>query len=176
MFFSFTPKKLIEAANDVAIVHKKQRDVLDYSPNDSLKELIERIVALELFQVKKNAYVLSEDEVLQIAGYLPHNYYGVDMQNLFLVCNYRSNSEMCKVLFEQWQSAYDNKQCNQYMREQLIVNEHFIILMHGHHLEESLFDDVLKSDSIPTRIGLECVGRNFPKGYSNSIYSILISR
>ena len=166
MYFSFTPKRLMEAANDIVLLHKKQREVVNYLPSDRLRELIERVVALELYQVKKNAYVLSEDEVLQIAGYLPHNYYGVDMKNLFLVCNYRSTSEVCKILFEQWQSAYDNKQCNQYMREQLQVNEDFIILMHGHHLGDNLFDDVLKSDSIPTRIGLECVGRTFPKGYS----------
>jgi hypothetical protein len=166
MDFSYTPSRLIEAANDIALQHRKQREVNYSTPNDKLRLLIERIVALELYQVKQNALALPEDDVLSVAGYLPHNYYNVDMKNLFLVFNYRSSQQACEVLYEQWQSSYDNDQCNQYMREQLQTNERFIMLMREHNISETTFDDILSSEIIPSRFGMECVKRQFPNNYS----------
>ena len=166
MDFSYTPKRLIEAASDIALQHKRQRELNYSEPNDRLRILVERIVALELYQVKQNALALTADEVLLIAGYLPHNYYNVDMKNLFLVFSYRSSQQACETLYEQWQSAYDNDQCNQYMREQLQINEKFIMLMRGHNISEQIFDEILLADIIPSRFGMECVNRQFPIGYS----------
>lgn len=166
MDFSYTPRRLIEAANDIALQHRKQREINYSAPNDKLKTLIERIVALELYQVKQNALALPEDDILLIAGYLPHNYYNVEMRNLFLVFNYRSSQQACETLYEQWQSAYDNEQCNQYMREQLQINERFIMLMRNHNISEQIFAEILSSDIIPSRFGMECVNRQFPSGYS----------
>lgn len=166
MDFSYNPKRLIEAANDIALQHKKKREVNYTTPNDKLRALIERIVSLELYQVKQNALALSEEDVLLIAGYLPHNYYNVEMKNLFLVFGYRSSQQTCEVLYEQWQSAYDNEQCNKYMQEQLIQNEKFIMLMRGNNLSEQIFNEILSADIIPSRFGKECVNRQFPSGYS----------
>ena len=166
MDFSYSPKRLIEAANDIALQHKKKRELNYTTTNDKLKKLIERIVSLELYQVKQNALALPEDDVLLIAGYLPHNYYNVEMKNLFLVFSYRSSQQACEVLYEQWQSAYDNDQCNKYIQEQLIQNEKFILLMRDNNLSEQLFDEILRADIIPARFGQECVNRHFPSGYS----------
>lgn len=166
MDFSYIPSRLIEATKDIALQHKRQHEVNYAAPNDKLKVLVERISALELYQVKQNALALSEDEVLLVAGYLPHNYYNVDMRNLFLVFSYRSSRQACEVLYDQWQSAYDNDQCNRYMREQLQTNEKFIVLIRGNNMSEQIFDEILSSDIIPSRFGKECVNRQFPSGFS----------
>lgn len=166
MDFSYNPKRIIETANDIALQHKKKREVNYATPNDKLRVLIERIVSLELYQVKQNALALPEDDILLIAGYLPHNYYNVEMKNLFLVFGYRSSQHACEVLYEQWQSAYDNEQCNKYMQKQLVENEKFIMLMRRNNLSESTFDEILNADIIPSRFGMECVNRQFPNGYS----------
>lgn len=166
MDFSYTPKRLIEAACDIALQHKKQREVFYIQPNDKLRVLIERLVALELYQVKQNALALAEDNVLSVAAYLPHNYYKVDMKNLFLIFNYRSTKEACEVLYEQWQSSYDNYECNRFIKEQLQINEKFIMLIRGYNLSEEIFDDILSSNIIASRFGKECVNRHFPSGYS----------
>lgn len=164
--FSYIPKRLIEAANDIALQHSNQRELTSTTPSDKLKKLIERIVALELYQVKQNALALPEADVLLISGYLPHNYYNVEMKNLFLVFNYRSSDHACETLYLQWQSAYDNEQCNRYMRDQLKVNEKMIVSVRKHNISENIFDEILASSLIPARFGKECVNRKFPNGYS----------
>lgn len=156
----YVPKRLISVKEQVSIQHPLEREVPKIVKNDELRRLINEIVNLELFQVKTFALTLSEEDVWKITGYLPHNYYGVNLDNLFLVFKYRSSKKACKILYREWQSVYDNKVCNDFIAKQLVDNEDLILLTREINFGEKLFSEILHSDTIPIRIGKECLRYN----------------
>ena len=55
---------------------------------EELKELIISLVSLDTSELAIEAYMLSDREMYQIAGYLPYNYFNVNMRNfIFHICN-----------------------------------------------------------------------------------------
>lgn len=164
MYFNFVPKRLIQSREDISIIHANKRTPVAIQPNDELMKLIKRLASLELYQVRKNAFALSNEEAMKVAGYLPHNYYDVEMQNLFLVFRYRSNKEMCYILYNEWQDSYTDTSCNKYMRELLNYDENFIMMIRNNHLKESDFFEFLENSDIAYRLGRETYNHQFREG------------
>ena len=163
---TFVPKRLIEARADIVFKHRKLGEVIDITPNERLKKLIERFVVLEKTEVKKNALALTKEEVVMIVGYLPHNYFDVNMDNLFLVFDYRCTRWNCEILFYEWQNSYQNQQCNLYMKRQLQDNLDFIWMIHNKNLTEKLFGHILSAENIAIQFGKACVKGEFPENYT----------
>ena len=166
MTFSFQPKKLIQEREQICKDHPFEEDTLEIEINDDLKKLIFTIVGLELYQVKPFSMAMSEKDVLRVIGYLPHDYYNVDLKNLFLVFGYRTSKKGCALLYKEWQNRYDNKICNSFMVQQLSTNEDLILLTRDLKYGETFFEELLKSDSIPIKIGNICLSYSFPDNYS----------
>ncbi len=153
MDFSFTPRRLIQAREDIAIQHPLEREVVLATPDDDLYKLITRLAALEKYQVKKNALALSNKDVQRVTAYLPFNHYKVNMTNLFDIFMYRSTKELCELLYSQWQDSFSNKECNEFLRKLLNYDEKFIMLMRKNNLPEEMFVKLLESKNIPLFFG-----------------------
>ena len=161
MEFSFVPKRLIKEKEDIVLIHDNVGTPQISREDDSLRELIERLAGLELYQVRKTANTLTEKECGLVAAYIPTNYYSVDLSNLFKIFQYRTNSRMCDILYSSWQDSYENKECNDFMKDLLVTDEPFIMLIQKNSLTEGLFTDFLSSESIPIRFGEELKSRVF---------------
>lgn len=63
MNYSFTPRRLMQSKEDIAIQHPLKRELSLIVPDDALFRLITRLVSLEKNQVKKNALALSLEDI-----------------------------------------------------------------------------------------------------------------
>lgn len=168
MYQAFIPKRLNQVREEIAIRHENQTEVPLIKPVENLKDLILRIAALQLHQVKRTAMSLTDEEVLLIAGYLPHNYFRVKLRNLFEVYKLRANKQTGEILFREWQDAYDSKECNQFMIDLLLYDELFIVQQRSYHLTEELFKTILSADNIALSFGREAY-RNAPSTCVNLV-------
>lgn len=149
MKFSFSPKRLIQSKNNILITHSHTNNPAPVKPSKDLMKLIQRLVVLELYELKRNALSLTNKEMIMVTSYLSHNYYDVNMNNLFEIFKYRSNERLCHILFNQWQDSYDNNELNQYIRKLLKIDEKLIMLIRKNHTDEMEFDRFLKEGQIP---------------------------
>ena len=74
MSFSYFPKKLKKAKEEIILLHKNANEAIEVSDNEELRNLIMSLVKLEKFQIRPRAYALTNKEVEVVAGYIPHNY------------------------------------------------------------------------------------------------------
>ncbi|MCR5836008.1 MAG: hypothetical protein K6G88_05855 [Lachnospiraceae bacterium] len=149
MNYSFTPRRLMQSKEDIAIQHPLKRELSLIVPDDALFRLITRLVSLEKNQVKKNALALSLEDIQKVTIYLPFNYYSVNMSNLFEVFRYRSTIDLCQLLYNQWQDSYDNNDCNAFLKEMAERDENFIMILHKNNLSEAVSTELFGSDNIP---------------------------
>lgn len=162
MDFSYTPKRLMRAREDIVLLHQKTGEPPKMTKNEELRKLILSLVSLERFQVKLQAYALTSREIELVAGYIPHNYFNVDMKNLFQIFSYRSTDRLCQILFNQWQDSYHNRACNTFIRDILDYDEHLIVLVQSNHMSETMFDSVLQDRDIALRFGREIKKKDLP--------------
>lgn len=155
MKFRFVPKRLIQSRDEVVVQHADQRTSGNLKDDENFKKLIERLVSLEEDQVKKNALVLTEKEIVMITKYLPHNYYGVEMEKLFKIVHYRSNRRLCGILYYEWQESYKNEDCNRYLRSFLRYNTPFLQLLKEYHFDVEKFADLLEESDVAYQLGKE---------------------
>lgn len=161
MKIGFIPQKLKRVGEDIRILHSAEKEPVIIAPSDELFQLIDRVSKLELFQVKMTAMALSDEDVCKISGYIPYNYYNVNMRNLFLVFTYRSNDRNCETLYSEWQNSYNNSECNGFMKELLEMDEKFIMMIRNYSMSEPFFGEILDSESIAYRFGIELKNRVF---------------
>ncbi len=162
MKFSFVPKKLIEARKDIIKKHSlKINTVENFKPNENLKELIYKIINFDLQQLKRESYSLSYSDVINIASYIPANFYKVNLSKLFFVLKLRSSYEICSVFFNAWQDYYDNNDCNSFFIDLLNTDNNFVKLLIKHNLTKEKFIKFLKSDSIPLEFYAEIEEHKF---------------
>ncbi|WP_029319289.1 hypothetical protein [Butyrivibrio sp. AE3004] len=164
MEYTYTPKRLLQAVEDIKIQHPLEQEIPQISQDQSLFELITRLAKLELYQVKVNAIALSDLDAARVAGYLPFNYYNVNMKNLFLIFNYRSNDRLCKILFNQWQDSFYNRDCNAFITELLNMDEKFIMMIRGCHYKEDEFSKALEGNHIILLLIKKLKSTPFPVG------------
>lgn len=152
MDFTYIPRRLIQAREDISIQHPLEREVTLSAPDDELYKLIMRLVSLKKYQVKKNALALSKKEIIRVTNYLPYNHYQINMTNLFEIFKYRSTQELCEILYGAWQDSYNNKDCNEFLIQLLKYDEKFIMLMRNNNLQEEIFEKMMNSN-IPLFFG-----------------------
>ena len=153
----FIPKRLIRARESIALIHRHTEEPTPISMDDELRKLIISLVSLEKYQVKARAYTLTKEEMDLVAGYIPHNYYNVELANLCKIFSIRTSDRLCTILFNQWQEAYNNVSCNAFLRELLDYDEHFIVLIQKNNMEEAFFKDILQDSNIAYRFGKEAL-------------------
>lgn len=161
MAFSYVPKRLKMAREDIALVHKYINESPKITKNEELRQLIVSLVSLDAIKVKVTAQVLSNKELDMVAGYIPHNYFNVDMKNLFTIFSARTTDRLCGILFNQWQDSYNNEKCNVFLREIIKWDEHLIVLAQKNHMNEEMFDSVLQDKDIAFRFGKELQKRKY---------------
>lgn len=145
MVYSYEPTKLIKAKTQILLSHVADTELIEIKPCEPLRNLVMEISRLELYQVKKRSKDLKAHEILMIAGYLPHNYYKVELNNLFLCFTYQSNPSACLQLFLEWQNVYDHPVCNEFIKNELQTNEEFILMIRKMNWTEKMFSDLLDS-------------------------------
>lgn len=94
MDFRFVPKNLIMAKNEIAARHTEIEEVILAETDFSLMNMIKRLASLNLKEAEKEALVVTKKELEAIARYLPHNYYKVRMDSLFLIFRLRCNEKL----------------------------------------------------------------------------------
>ncbi len=146
MYFTYHPKKLIETAKEIAYRHKAVGTLQTLKQGDRLKELIQSLVKIPAKDVPTRAYVLSEEEVMMVAGYLPHNYYNQQLTNLFQIVSLRGNIHVYRTLFRQWQCAYQGKECRDFMAAMIRGKSELCAVLQENHFTESDFLNILAAD------------------------------
>lgn len=149
MDFSFIPSKLIMAKEDVKKRHHRIGEASKVEQNHELHQFILYLVQLDKSDLEKEAYVLTNKEAEQLAGYIPYNFYKVDLSNLFYIFQVRSNLRLCSVLFYAWQNSFDKPECNIFMGSLIEQDENFMALMSGCHMTHQKWSWILQQDSIP---------------------------
>lgn len=166
MAFSYTPRRLKMAREDIALVHPQKGEPPKLILGDDLRKLILALVSLEQYQIKGRAYALTDRETYMVAGYIPHNYYNVEMKNLFQIFSIRTSDKLCEILFNQWQESYQNGACNAFIRDALANDEHLSFVIQKKHMIKSVFDSILQDSDIAVRFGKEL--GNLPLAKSTS--------
>lgn len=164
MSFSYFPKKLKSAKEEIVLLHKNANEPIKISDNEDIRKLVMSLVKLEKYQIRSRAFALSNKEVEIVAGYIPHNYYKVNMKNLFEIFILRTSQFLCQVLYNQWQESYQNEACNAFIRDILKYDENFISLILKNNMDEKLFDSILSDKDIPARFCVELKNHYFPRG------------
>ena len=164
MSFSYFPKKLKRAKEEIVLLHKNASEPIKISDNEDVRNLIMSLVKLEKYQIRSRAFALSDKEVEVVAGYIPHNYYNVNMKNLFEIFVRRTSQYLCQILYNQWQESYQNEACNAFMRDILKFDENLISLILKNNMDEKLFDSILSEKSIAARFCVELKKHSFPRG------------
>lgn len=158
MGFSFIPKHLQRTRKEVEATHKSKNIIADMfylSVDDELEYLIKSLVKLDEADLAIETYVLSDMEVYRIAGYLPYNYFDVDMKNLFRIFLARSERGLCKVLYDQWQNSYSNEECNDFLHILMKNDENFSKYIEEKHLGLEQLDNILQNQDIVFGFGTE---------------------
>ena len=160
----YTPERLIESRKKVEALHVKEDAYNFASPEEDLELLIRRLLDTQDAMVTAAGLCLSDREACMLAGYLPHNYYEVSEDKLFLAMKKRLDDDSCEVLFEQWQEEFDNYPCNQFLRELSEKNPYFQKMLGKHHNKPALFIQILISRNIPLAFDQLLIGAVFAEG------------
>ncbi len=168
MEFSFKPKQLMTAQKEIAVLHKSKKELLEsikVEDDEEFKKLINDLVKMDRFSLAVRIGALSEEKIWRITGYLPYNFYNVDMSNLFSIFIKMADENLCDILYKQWQNSYNNIKCNEFICLLLKNNEVFRKYISGTHLNieaiAGIFNDSLEDPGIiVNRFGSEVM--NYP--------------
>lgn len=148
--FSFKPSKLQKAREKIEKVHKAKVMSRKFEPDETLEALIVQLATTKKENLHMKALMLSNEEVCMVAGYLPHNYYPVDMTNLFRVVEWRLDSNACEVLYTQWQQSYESSACNQFICELLGKESLFYEFLSEKSVDIKIYKEILLSEDVLT--------------------------
>lgn len=157
MDFRFVPKNLIMAKNEIVAKHTGIGEVAPVATDFSLMKMIKRLASLNQREAEKEALVVTKKELEAIARYLPHNYYKVRMDSLFLIFRLRANKNINWILFYEWQNAYDNQECNEFLKGFTIESTDFKSIMQECHFTAQKFKGFLSEKNIPIAYGKEAL-------------------
>lgn len=153
MEFRFVPTKLIKAKEDIIAKHAEIGDTLQVSNDFKFMNLIKRLVSLSKTEAEAEALVLTKKELELIVKYLPHNYYKVQMDNLFLIYRIRCNLKLSWLLFYEWQNAYDNLEFNDFLKSYMVESDDYEKIMITNHFTVQKFVECLSEEIIPIAYG-----------------------
>ena len=162
----YYPSKLSMIKNKIVREHEKTAEIPEIKKDDDLKKLIMQIVKLDSKSVKAYSLSMNDVDVLRVATYLPHNYYGVSLHNLFLVFNYRSNPKNCNALYKEWQNSYNSKNCNDFIVDLLQTDNNMIDVISKYNYQGEEYLTILKKANKPVAFGRLCLDHTFPASYT----------
>ena len=145
----FEPKMLKQVQKEIAVLHKSNKKELSIiSVDNQLKELIESLVRLDESALAIRTEALEYQDICRIAGYLPFNYFHVNMRNLFRVFATKSDMGTCRILYKYWQNSYENEECNEFILLLLRNNMEFQQCIEENHLEVEWMSNVIQDWNI----------------------------
>ena len=162
--FVFKPEKLIKIRQQIAQEHQKNEEIPVAEFTEEVEQLILRLSKTPLELQKAAALAMKDREVIILAGYLPYNYYELDEKNLFEIFRYRVNRKSCGVLFQQWQEAFANPDCNEFLKSLAVSSRSFQELLRDIHIKQEVFEKMLESQNIPLYYDEHIAGKNFKDG------------
>lgn len=157
MDFKFVPTNLIKAKEEILSRHTGIGEPLQVAADLEIMNMIRRLVSLSKEKAEEEALLLTKRNLEVIAKYLPHNYYRVRMDNLFLIFRLRCNLNLAWLLFFEWQNAYDNYECNELLKNFIEESHDFEKIMNSNHFTIQKFKDILSTDNIPIAYGKAAV-------------------
>lgn len=145
----FEPMMLKQVQKEIAVLHKSTKKELSViSVDDQLRELIESLVGLEESALAIRTEALDYLDICRIAGYLPFNYFNVNMRNLFRIFVTRSNIGACRILYKYWQNSYENEDCNEFIQLLLRNDTEFQRCIKENHLDLEWMEDIIQHQNI----------------------------
>ena len=162
----YYPSKLSVIKNKIVREHENAVAIPIIKKEDDLKQLIMQIVKLDSKSVKAYSLSMNDVDVLRVSTYLPHNYYGVPLHNLFLVFKYRSNPISCNALYKEWQNSYNSKNCNDFILDLLQTDNNMIEVTSKYNYQGEEYQTVLKKANKPVAFGKFCLEHTFPARFT----------
>ena len=156
----FIPEKLIEKRKQLQTKASYRKEAV-IEPGEEMESLIRRLYQVDHSMIKAAALSLSDMQADMLAGYLPYNFYGEDEQRLFDIMGERMDESSSRILYAQWQNAFSNPQCNEFMKEQCRRNGSFAHMLEEYDISTDAFLKVLSSMNIPLGFDEELLGKRF---------------
>lgn len=153
MDFRFIPVNLIKAKEEIALRHTEFGEESQTDVDSSFMNFIKYLVCLEVDEVEKEALVITKRMLEKIVRYLPHNYYNVQMDNLFLIFRIRSNLKFKRMLFNEWQNGYSNESCNAFLKTFVSKDKDFGEILDSNHISVQMFTEILSAKNIAIKYG-----------------------
>ncbi len=160
MAFGYLPQKLLDVEEKIKKIHlvKEAENREDESQMD-LYSLIMEIVSWRAENIKPNIFSMTFDKVKKVIAYIPSNKFDVDLDNLMKVYEYRKNDKVARLLFDEWQKAYNNADCNKYVEKLFIEDDEFRKCLEKMQLNQSEIKSIFSGDSIPIKFGEIIISR-----------------
>lgn len=155
MEFNFVPKHLIESKNEIIAKHSNIGQTRNVQNNYDFMKLVKYLADIDKEKIYGEALILTNKEMKMIAGYLPHNFYKVRLENLFQIFLLRTNLQLNKILFYEWQNSFDIPEFNAFLQILLRESGSFKEIIEGCHLTEQKFSAFLRQENIPIAYGKE---------------------
>ena len=156
----FIPEQFIEKRKQLQLKGENKRQV-SIEPGTEMEELLRRMYQVDPSMVKAAALSLSDRQADMLAGYLPYNFYGEDETRLFEVMDNRLDERSSRTLYMQWQNAYSNPACNEFMIRMSRKEGGFKKMLEGYGISTDAFIKVLESINIPLGFDEELMGKHF---------------
>jgi len=118
----------------------------------ALEKLIKRIVSLKQSELRREAILLEEREQLMVTQYIPHNYFDVDMENVYSIFKYFISDMLSEVLFKEWLDSYDVAECNKFISDLCLEEETFSDCCRKLGLNQQLYIRFLQADDVPSEV------------------------
>ena len=157
MEFKFVPEKLIKSKEIIIQKHSKVAEPKDIELDDDFMKFVKRLIGLNEKELFLESLVITNRELTKVAQYIPHNFFRIKLDNLFKIILFRSNSQLCWVLFREWQNSFDNEECNKFMVYLISKKQEFDEIIEACHLTKDKFIKILKSNEIPAFYGRQAI-------------------
>ncbi len=153
MKYSYSPSKLIKIKEQILKDHTVEGVEDGFEVDEELLKLVGHIVSLPPEKLNRYIMILTKKDMKRVAAYIPHNFYGVDLTNLFMAFIQRENEELDHIIFDQWQEAFETKACNLFLAGLVDNSEGFRTMLNDYSISESFFKEMLEAAYIPIFLG-----------------------
>ena len=153
MKYSYSPSKLIKAKEIVFLEHTGEGPRWEFEEDEELLKLIGHIANLSSDKLGSYVTALTKKDMKKVAAYIPHNFYNVDLTNLFKAFIQRENDELDRIIFDQWQEAFESKACNMFLSGLVDNSKGFRTILNDHSVSAGFYKEILEAVYIPMFLG-----------------------
>ena len=159
--YTYIPEKIIQARKNIVTAHSPASRQLTGA---EAEQFIRRLNGYSDEMLKAVSLSLSEEEAVLLTGYLPYNDYQLSERKLFRIAGYRIDDRLAEILFRNWQEEFGNPECNAFLKTLARSNAPFQALLKKHHIDKTLFTEVLDSSNIPLAFDEKILGGQYGHG------------